>query len=217
VSILHPGIQGESLGDITQLADAEVDEAALIKQAKIAPEAFGRLFELHYQRILNYIYRSTLNLTVSEELTSNTFFKAFRAIGSYRHRVGFSAWLYGIATNEIRMHWRSEARKRKTAVAKINAQSVGRIYFEASVIDADELFREKMNQLARLHELLGHLPERYRCVIVLRFFEDLPYDVIAQVLGKRIGTIKSLIHRGLKRLKGILEQDATFRISRHSQ
>ncbi|MGA2799329.1 MAG: RNA polymerase sigma factor [Thermoguttaceae bacterium] len=217
MSFLELGISGESPDNMAPQADAGDDEAALIERAKTAPEAFGRLFESHYQRILNYIYRSTLNLAIAEELTSNTFFKAFRAIGGYRHRISFSAWLYSIATNEIRMHWRSESRKRKTATARVDAHADGRIYFDSPTIEAGDSLGEKMEQCARLHEMLGRLPERYRSVIVLRYFEELSYEVIAQVLGKRLGTVKSLIHRAIRRLKGIMEQDATFRISRHSQ
>lgn len=57
-------------------------EAELVQRAKDDPAAFGQLYEAHYSRILNYIYRSVLNVAVAEELTSNTFFKALRALGS---------------------------------------------------------------------------------------------------------------------------------------
>ena len=88
-------------------------------------------------------------------------------------------------------------------------------YFESPGIETEEERQEKMRAYARLHELLRQLPHRYRSVIVLRFFENLPYKVIADVLDKRIGTVKSLVHRALRRLKLILERDATFREVRH--
>ena len=198
-----------------QTADSD-GECRLIERAKTDPEAFGRLFETHYDRILTYTYRSTLDLAVAEELTSNTFFKALRGLPSYRPKVPFAAWLYRIATNEVRMHWRSQRRRRTTAVDPGSLDQLERTYFESPAVEAEEQRREKMRAYARLHELIALLPERYRSVILLRFFEGLSYEATAQVLRKRIGTVKSLVHRGLRRLRVILEQDATFRASRHS-
>jgi len=205
----------ESLDDMPSEPGDGDSEAVLIERAKTDLEAFGALFELYYQKILNYTYRCTLNLAVAEELTSNTFFKALRSLSKYRHRLRFYAWLYGIATNEVRMHWRSEARKRKTSLVRINLQELDCNYFISTAIENEESIQEKMQIYAHLHEHLLLLPEHYRSVLALRFFEDLPYDAIAEVLGKRIGTVKSLIHRAVKRLKVFLEQDATFDISRH--
>ena len=181
-------------------------ECRLIERAKTDPEAFGRLFETHYDRILTYTYRSTLNLAVAEELTSNTFFKALRGLSRYRRRVPFAAWLYRIATNEVRMHWRSQRRRRTTASDPASLEELQRTYFDSPAVEAEEQRREKMLAYARLHELIALLPERYRSVILLRFFEGLSYDAMAEVLGKRVGTVKSLVHRGLRRLRVVLEQ-----------
>ncbi len=68
---------------------------------------FGGLYELYYSKILSYVYRRTMNAALAEELTSNTFFKALRALPEYEHRGHFSAWLYRIATNEIKAHRRT--------------------------------------------------------------------------------------------------------------
>jgi RNA polymerase sigma-70 factor (ECF subfamily) len=203
-------------GDVTTSQTADTDgERRLIERAKSDPEAFGRLFEMHYDRILTYAYRSTLDFAVAEELTSNTFFKALRGLSRYRRKVPFAAWLYRIATNEVRMHWRARRRRRTTASDPASLAQIARTYFESPDVEAKEERQEKMRTYARLHELIALLPERYRSVILLRFFEGLSYEAMAHVLGKRIGTVKSLVHRGLRRLRGILEQDATFRASRH--
>jgi RNA polymerase sigma-70 factor (ECF subfamily) len=202
--------------DVTTSQTADPDgECRLIERAKTDPEAFGSLFETHYDRILTYTYRSTLDFAVAEELTSNTFFKALRGLPRYRRRVPFAAWLYRIATNEVRIHWRSQRRRRAAALDPRSLEQLARTYFESPAIEAEEDRQEKMRAYARLHELIALLPERYRSVILLRFFEDLSYEAMAHVLGKRIGTVKSLVHRGLRRLRVILEQDATFRASRH--
>ena len=82
----------------------------------------------------------------------------------------------------------------------------------ASLPDECESDRcERMQHYARLQGYLARLTERYQTVLVLRYFEDLTYEEIAQTVGKRVGTIKSLVHRGLRRLRGIIEkEDATL-------
>ncbi len=68
-----------------------------------------------------------------------------------------------------------------------------------------------MKLFKSLQESLDSLPEKYRVVLTLRYFENFKYNEIAQILGKRVGTVKSLVHRGLRRLRTLLkEHNATF-------
>ena len=80
---------------------------------KAQPQAFGDLYDLYYGRILNYVYRRTLDAAVAEEVTSNTFFNALRALPRYDNRGKFGAWLYRIATNEIRLNRRSQRNRQE--------------------------------------------------------------------------------------------------------
>jgi len=189
----------------------EHSEAELIERARSDPDAFGRLYEAHYSRILNYIFRRTLDVSLAEDLTSNTFLKALRALPTYRHRAPFRAWLYRIATNEIRMHWRSQ-RKRQAVQEDAGRQAdLERVVFSPSAAETEEERRAQMHRYERVRECLGGLPERYQAVLVLRYFEGLRINEIAHVLGKRAGTVKSLIHRGLKRLRRSMGgKSATF-------
>jgi RNA polymerase sigma-70 factor, ECF subfamily len=182
--------------------DAERD---LVERAKAHPPAFGDLYELYYGRILNYVYRRTLDVAAAEEITSNTFFNALRALPRYDNRGKFDAWLYRIATNEIRLQQRSQRNRQETNSRW--REEFGRIRFSSqwAVGTLEEDVEEKMGQFARLHDALSRLPERYQTVLALRYFEAMSLAETADVLGKRIGTVKSLIHRGLERLKRQLE------------
>ena len=85
------------------------EDEELILAAKEDVEAFGRLYDKYYEGISRYIYHRTLDQSLTEDLTSNTFFAALRHIGRYKwKRIPFSAWLYRIATNEIRMRYRQQ-------------------------------------------------------------------------------------------------------------
>jgi len=181
-------------------------EMELVARAKAQPEAFGRLYEIHYGRILNYIYRRTLDAAMAEELTSNTFFNALRSLPRYDSRGKFAAWLYRIASNEIKLKRRSQNIEREG-----NArwhEELDRITFASHESLASEMIEKKMHEFARLHDAMCRLPERYQTVLALRYFESLTYEEIAGVLEKKMGTVKSLLHRGLERLKQSLEPGA---------
>ena len=96
--------QGEDFGAAASLLGSWSDEGDLVERAKTQPEAFGHLYDRYYSVVLNYLYRRTLDVAFAEELTSNTFFKALRALGGYESRGKFLAWLYRIAGNEIRLN-----------------------------------------------------------------------------------------------------------------
>ena len=187
---------------------ARAQELAL--QARKDPGAFGLLYEQNYPRILNYIYRRTLNVTVAEDLTSNTFFKALRALPGFRGRCPFQAWLYRIASNEIKAYWRKN-RTRQTRHVFLSEGELDRIHFSASQAKDKDGAVERMRHYAFLHTCVRMLPERYETALALRYFEGLKIEHVAVVLGKKVGTVKSLIHRGLGHLRKIIEQkDATF-------
>jgi len=170
-------------------------EVELVERAKTSPRAFGQLYELYYGKILRYVYRRILDATVAEELTSNTFFNALRALPAYDNRGHLAAWLYRIATNEIKGYRRSASR-RIESIGRWR-EDLGRVYFSSKEPDGQEDAEEKMRAFVQLHEALCRLPDKYQVVISLRYFEAMSYAEISEVLGKRLGTVKSLLHRGL--------------------
>lgn len=203
------GANTDSAVPIRASGTSDVCDAEPIARAKSDPQAFGRLYEAHYSRILNYLYRRTLNVAVAEALTSNTFFKALRGLPKYRSGGSLEGWLYRIASNEVKMHWRSQRNRRENDPRW--REELRRVAFASRGEETADGLEEKMRRFASLHAALRRLPERYQTVLVLRYFEGLTYGEIASALRKRLGTVKSLIHRGLKRLKDSLEtEDATF-------
>jgi RNA polymerase sigma-70 factor, ECF subfamily len=108
---------------------SEREEASLVARAKQDPEAFGLLFEAYYSRVLNFVYRCTQDTALAEDLASNTFLQALRALPRYDHRASFLAWLFRIALNEVRMHWRKTARNRRRVREMLSEETLERVYF----------------------------------------------------------------------------------------
>ena len=206
--------QAEDIRAAGTLLESCSDEAELVERARTQPAAFGILYDRYYSVVLNYIYRRTLDVVLAEELTSNTFFKALRALGRYEHRGKFLAWLYRIAGNEIKLNLRAR-RNHHEHEARWRAE-LGRLRFASDPAIGTEDVEEQARQFAQLHEALRRLPERYQTILALRYFESLSCEEVAEVVGTKVGTVKSLIHRGLKQLRRQYERDiATFRPNLH--
>lgn len=181
------------------------DDGQLIAAAKKDVEAFGKLYDKYYDAIARYIYHRTLDRTVTEDLTANTFMSAITHIGGFRwKRISFGAWLYRIATNEVRMHYRKRD-KLPTVSLQTDDQTDLRVISGLQTTDpsADGKLIAEENHV-RLHQAILQLKPIHQAVIVLRFFDQKSIAEIAAITGKREGTVKSRLHRALKQLETIL-------------
>ena len=180
-------------------------ERALVERARTDPEAFGELYDEHYSRIFGYVLRRTASVETAQDVTSEVFFKALDKLGQFRWRgVPFSAWLYRIASHEIATSFRKGHRQ----------QAVLREYYDSTAVTdpsaEDEFVRaeaelQRHQEYAALQKHIAQLPARYQEVISLRFFEDKRISEIGEILGKRQGTVKSLLHRGIEKLRKRME------------
>jgi len=174
------------------------EDKMLVASARQDTEAAGRLYDKYYSELLGYIYHCTLDGTVAEDLTSNVFLAAFRHLGRYRwRRIPFRAWLYRIATNEVRMHWR---RQKRVMVISQPEQINERASSDPSAGDSVAASEE----YCLIHRALLELRIKYRTVIILRYFEDKAIAEICEITGRKEGTVKSQLHRGLAQLQDIL-------------
>lgn len=174
-------------------------EEELVKRAQHSREAFGELYEIYYQRIFNFALKRTANVQLALDITSVTFLKALDQIKKFRWRdVPFGAWLYRIASNEINDHYRRE-RSRVASIEQIAELADTSDY--ADEINHAEEELSKQEEFLRLHKKVAELPQMYQEVIALKFFEKKKIREMVDILGKKEGTIKSLLHRGLEKLK----------------
>ena len=183
--------------DLQTTGDIVDEDQILVAAARQDTEAAGRLFDKYYSEVLSYIHHCTLDRAVTEDLTSNVFLAAFRHLGRYRWRqIPFRAWLFRIATNEVRMHWRRQRR-----VKMVSLEPDSNIH-AAGPSDADCL--EAAEEYRLVHKALLELRLKYRTVIILRYFEDKAIAEVCEITGRKEGTVKSQLHRGLARLQDIL-------------
>jgi RNA polymerase sigma-70 factor, ECF subfamily len=179
-------------------------EKQLIKQAKKDPQAFGVIFEEYYEPIFGYILKRTGNAHVAQDIASETFFKALDRLWQFRwQNLSISSWLYRIAINEMNQYFR---KNKKTTYSIEQLLEESGIELEDEHNLAQELLEQEQEleraiEWKKARKLISSLPEKYQEVFSLRFFEDKKIREIAEILGKREGTIKSLLSRGRAKLK----------------
>ncbi|MBI2050232.1 MAG: sigma-70 family RNA polymerase sigma factor [Parcubacteria group bacterium] len=174
-------------------------EKQLITQAQKDPQAFGAVFDEYYEPIFGYILKRTGNVHAAQDIASETFFKALDRLWQFKWRgISISSWLYRIATNEINQYFRAAKKRHYSLEALLEKSGI-------ELADERDLARELMEQEEELeraqswklaHAALRKLPEKYQEVLSLRYFEDKKISEIASILGKREGTVKSLLSRG---------------------
>ena len=181
-------------------------EQHLVERAGNDIEAFGELYDRYYSQIFGYVLRRTADIRTAQDITSDVFFKAMKNLGKFKWRgIPYSSWLFRIATHEIA----NNSRKSKHNLLSLEEfpDSINisdNSSAEDEIIEAEAELKRHEEYLA-LHKNLSGLSVKYQEVITLRFFENKQIKEIGEILGKQEGTIKSLLHRGLKKLKNQME------------
>jgi RNA polymerase sigma-70 factor (ECF subfamily) len=180
------------------------EERELVRQAQKAPDAFARLYDQYYPKIFGYVLRRTANLEVAQDITSETFLKALRKLWQFHWRnISFSPWLYKIATNEVNQYFRKAEYKKSISLEELQEQGFELLSPhdpESELIEAQEKLKQHQDFL-EIQGKIARLPAKYQEVIALRFFEKKQINEIAEILGKKEGTIKSLLHRAVEKLR----------------
>ncbi|HEX3053729.1 MAG TPA: sigma-70 family RNA polymerase sigma factor [Aggregatilineaceae bacterium] len=176
------------------------EDTELVEWAKDDSRAFGELYERYVKKIYNYIYYRTGNHHDAEDLTSRVFFRALAHIRNYTDRgVPFSAWLYRIAHNLVANWHRDRGRQQVVPLDDYLASGLS--------FDAPEAAAEDSEEEQRLLESIQELPEERQQLLILKFVERLSNAEIGEIMDRTEGAIKSLYHRTLLSLRGILEDE----------
>src|ERR671935_611605 len=168
------------------------DERELVERAQRDPRQFGALYDRHFQQIYRFVYSRVREQTAAEDVTSEVFMKALKAIPRYQETGRpFAAWLYQIAVNAIADRYRT-LRPAQT-LDDFHDLSVGGPALEDLAAHRDEV--------RRIWALVEALPHQQRTALALKFQEDMKIEDIAVAMGKSPGAVKLLIHRGVTRLR----------------
>ncbi len=194
-------------------------EDSLIEKAKTDPDAFGKLFDIHYRSILSYAISRTGSVENGHDIAAEVFFKALKNIQKYKITdKPFSAWLYKIASNETADYYRKK--KYEPASFDDYLESKGivppslRADLRQEILEKQKEI-EKSELLMRSIKAVNSLPSVYREIISLRYAMEKSIAEISKITGKKEGTVKSILSRGMAMMKKIMQPYSARNVINH--
>lgn len=198
------GASGEPLSDEELMARAQAGDS----------EAFGELYGRYREPISRYANRIVRDSEAANDISQETFCRAFSARASFDLQARFSAWLFAIAhnlcVNELRRRQRQPSLSLNTTIRiALSDEASEDMELHETIADRGEsveqrLERKELSGLVR--QATGRLSHRQREVVSLRFDRGMKYSEIRQHIGCSLGTIKSRIHHAVKRIREIVRE-----------
>lgn len=178
--------------------DADYDSVARCRRGD--REAFAVLVQKYQSKVLTLVVRILDNHSEAEDIAQDVFIKVFQSLHEFRGASRFSTWLYRITVNHCLNHLRRRTRQQQTLVVTEPED-----WMQESPTSNPYRTLEQKERWALVQAKLQALSPEHRTIILLRDFEGLPYEEIADVLQLESGTVKSRLHRARMELKALLE------------
>ena len=157
-------------------------------------KCFSQVIDLYSSRCYGYFYRLTGNTDISDELLSELFVKLVEKIKTYKGG-SFESWLFRVASNIFHDYLRTKHRRKKLLDVKK----------EQLETELTEEKRSDNEQIDKLQIQLKRLDEDTKELIMLRFYSQLSFKEIAEMRSEPIGTTLAKLHRGLKKMRELME------------
>ncbi len=176
------------------------NDAELIQRVLAGDEtAFSALVKKHQKPVHALAWRKTGDFHVAEEITQDTFLKAYQNLSTLKEPQKFAGWLYVIATNYCKM-WLRKKRLAMQSLEDTSSAELEKATYSGYVIAENERMTVE-TQREVVKKLLAKLKESDRTVITLYYFGGMTYQEISKFLGVSVGAIKNRVYRAQERLK----------------
>lgn len=177
---------------------ARIEDANLVERTLEGDQqAFQQLVERYQGRLFAVARHYTRNAVEIEDIVQETFLKAFRRLDTFDHRSSFYTWVYRIATNTVLDVLKRRGRSPVQAVE--DPELLGDAQPRHCPPPAAGLEAKELGEIT--HRVLGELPEIFSSVLVMREFDEMAYQEIADTLEISIGTVESRLFRARAKFK----------------
>lgn len=177
-----------------------ISDERLLELALSGDEAsFGELVIRWHSRIYGFIRRYVATAEDAEDLTQNTFAKAYSHLDRLADPASFSSWVYKIALNECRMRFRRQSRLPQ--FTSVETQALSQV---SERTPESRLAEKEIRQV--LQAAFANLPEEQRVVILMKEYQGLKFHEIAEICEAPLSTVKSRMYLGLKTLRKLMER-----------
>lgn len=176
----------------------ELDDRQLLEQFKNAATkevAFTAIIKKYQEKLYWHIRRMVINHEDADDVLQNCFIKAWNGLEKFREESQLYTWLYRIATNETLSFL--EQKKRKASISLEENQSLTKNIQTEANFNPQKL--EWQLQLA-----IQELPEKQRLVFNLRYYDEMPYEKMSQILETSVGSLKASYHHAVKKIESFI-------------
>lgn len=174
----------------------ELQELTFIEQLKnnaTQEKAFRELISLYKERLYWHIRKIVIIHDDADDVLQNTFIKVFKNIDSFNGKSKLYSWMYRIATNEAITHLNRKSKLNKIDDLELQNQLIGNLY-------ADEYFDGDEIQL-KLQKALASLPQKQRIIFNMKYFDNMKYTDISEILETSVGALKASYHHARKKIE----------------
>jgi RNA polymerase sigma-70 factor (ECF subfamily) len=162
-------------------------------------KAFEQIVSFYSEKLYRQIRKMVLSHDDSNDLLQNTFIKAWMNIDLFRGDAKLSTWLYKIAINESITFLNKQRAQNNVSIDDKDAFLVDRL-------ESDGYFDGDALQL-KLQKAILTLPEKQKLVFNMRYYSEMPYEEISEILGTSVGTLKASYHHASKKIEEFLNRD----------
>lgn len=184
------------------MLDDSYSDKDLVEMTLREKSSFGFIVDRYEGKLRRYIVRLGIKNEDQLDVLQEVFIKAYKNLNSFDKDLSFSAWIYRIAHNEA-INWYRKLKVRPEGNLVIDSDEVLN-FIKETTETPDEIFDKDLDAKI-LNQALSEIKEKYREVLILRFFEGLEYEEISDILKIPVGSVGTLLYRGKKQLKSVLK------------
>lgn len=184
------------------------DEELMFEVGRRNFEAYDVLFDRYHQQVYNFVKKNVFDEDIAEDITQEILLRVYKSAKNFDVSKKFSSWMYKIAVNEIRRHFKKAAQAK---VVSINEpmQDGDKTTEKGDFLSDDkpgpeEIVTAELMQ-ENIRELIKLLPEKQRIVVTLKVYQGLTFEEIASILDCPLSTVLSRMRYAVKKLRDYLE------------
>jgi RNA polymerase sigma factor (sigma-70 family) len=160
---------------------------------KTQNEAFQQLLQDYQKPLYNHIRNIVLNHEDTDDVLQNTFVKVFQHLKNFKGESKLFSWMYRIATNEALTFLNQKAKTNEITSETLQNKAIDNL-------KSDVYFDGNEMQL-KLQKAIASLPQKQQLVFKMKYFEDLKYEAISEILGTSVGALKASYHHAVKKIE----------------
>lgn len=178
------------------------EEKEFIKELlnpKTQNQAFKKLLQEYQKPLYNHIRTIVLNHDDTDDVLQNTFVKVFQYLNKFKGESKLFSWIYRIATNEALTFLNQKAKINGVTSETLQNKTIDNL-------KADVYFDGNEIQI-KLQKAIASLPEKQQLVFKMKYFEELKYEEISEILGTSVGALKASYHHAVKKIETFVKKN----------